>query len=64
VVRAIVTVNAEGKVTNVKIASDPGHGFGALARQCGRRQRFTPGLDAMGKPATLTIVTNIRFRRR
>jgi protein TonB len=50
----VVTVGPDGRPKSVAIQSDPGYGFGALARQCAMRRRYNPGLDRSGQPVTRT----------
>lgn len=50
-VRLVVVVGADGRPTSVNILSDPGYGFGRIARNCAMRKTFTPGLDKNGNPA-------------
>jgi hypothetical protein len=49
-VRMIVTVRPDGSAESVEIVSDPGHGFGAAARECALKQRFLPASDPDGNP--------------
>jgi protein TonB len=44
-----VVVAEDGKVEQAEVVSDPGFGFGAAARDCARRVRFTPARDAQGR---------------
>jgi hypothetical protein len=53
-VRLVVTVGADGSARSVAIQSDPGSGFGALARQCAYRYRYQPGYNSSGQPTTAT----------
>jgi periplasmic protein TonB len=46
VLRALVAEN--GRLERAEILSDPGHGFGAAARDCARRTRFVPAQDDRG----------------
>jgi protein TonB len=63
-VTLVVTVAPDGRAKSVSIVSDPGHGFGRLARQCAMRKRYTPGLDAAGKTVTKTTPPiRVRFTR-
>jgi protein TonB len=45
-----VTVRPDGAVTAVEVMTDPGHGFGRVARECARAYRFPPALDDGGHP--------------
>ncbi|MGE0326833.1 MAG: hypothetical protein AB7K71_22765 [Polyangiaceae bacterium] len=51
-VRLSVTVDPSGKATAVQVISDPGNGFGSLARSCAFRMRYTPALDPSGNAIT------------
>jgi protein TonB len=53
-VRLVVTVGTDGRAKSVVVQSDPGYGFGALARQCALRRRYKVGLDQQGNPVTRT----------
>ena len=62
VLRVVVTAN--GKVENAKVLTDPGHGFGDAAVGCALRTRFSPALDADGKPIRATSpAIRVRFTR-
>jgi periplasmic protein TonB len=59
-----VTVGADGRAKTVTVLSDPGHGFGRLARSCAQRMQYTPGLDKDGNPvAKTTAPFPVRFTR-
>jgi protein TonB len=59
-----VLVAADGRVEKVDLLKDPGFGFGAAARACARRARFTPALDENGRPIkALSSPINVRFVR-
>jgi protein TonB len=45
-----VSVEADGRVTRTELVSDPGLGFGRVAQECARRQRFSAATDAHGRP--------------
>lgn len=45
-----VVVAPDGAVESAELVADPGDGFGAAALACARRTRFTPALDAGGRP--------------
>jgi protein TonB len=62
-VSMMVTVRADGTVQDARIANDPGHGFGRMARQCAFRQRFDPALDRAGKPVLSTLRLGVTFQR-
>lgn len=51
-VRLSVTVDPSGKAKAVQVISDPGNGFGSLARQCAFRMVYAPALAADGSPTT------------
>lgn len=60
----IVTVRPDGTPSNVKVVSDPGHGFGRAARMCALGRRYQPGLNADGEPTTMsTPQISVRFTR-
>ncbi len=64
IVTLAVTVGTNGRAKRVSVLSDPGHGFGRLARSCAMRKRYTPGLDANGKPTVKsTPPIRVRFTR-
>lgn len=50
-VRVVVVVGADGRPTSVNVLSDPGYGFGRIARNCAMRFTYPPGLDKLGNPA-------------
>lgn len=49
-VQLVVVVGTDGRPTSVSILSDPGFGFGRMARSCAMRKTFVPGLDKLGNP--------------
>lgn len=51
-VTLVVTVRPDGSAQSVRVLADPGHGFGAAARQCAMTKRYTPALDISGKPVS------------
>jgi periplasmic protein TonB len=60
----IVTVASDGRPKKADVLSDPGHGFGSLARQCALRRQYTPGLDRAGQAITTTTPPiTVRFVR-
>lgn len=64
VVTIAVTVDASGRAKNVSVLSDPGYGFGALARSCAFRKSYTAGTDKAGNPvAKTTPPIRVRFTR-
>src|SRR5205814_854610 len=62
-VMIVVTVDAEGRATNATVTRDPGYGFGALAKRCALRERWSPPLDKTGQPVTATQNVTINFSR-
>lgn len=59
-----VVVAANGKVEQANLVSDPGYGFGGAAVNCALRTRFTPALDADGKPIRARSPSiRVRFTR-
>ena len=64
VASVIVTVRPDGTVQSVKVAEDPGYGFGRAARICALSRRFSPALDKTGQPTTgVTPPIRVRFTR-
>ena len=60
----VVTVSPDGNPTKVSVLSDPGFGFGRVARQCAMRKTYTAGLDRAGNPVTTTTPPiTVRFIR-
>jgi hypothetical protein len=61
----MVTIGKSGAVSSVQLLAEspPRQGFGAAARTCMSRKRFSPGLTHDGKPAATAIRVNIRFAR-
>jgi hypothetical protein len=53
-VRLVVTVGVDGRARSVAVQTDPGSGFGALARQCAYRYSYQTAHDASGQPRTAT----------
>jgi protein TonB len=60
VVRASLTIDAEGRVVRAVVTSDPGHGFGEAATRLARRYRFKPA-RVDGRPVATEISFTIRF---
>jgi protein TonB len=54
-------VRADGRASDVRIVSDPGHGFGAAARTCALSTHFQPARDRSGN-ATFAWSPAIRVR--
>ena len=61
----LVTIAKSGAVEGAQLLTESpaGQGFGAAARTCMTRKRFTPGLDRAGNPARTAIRVNVRFTR-
>ncbi|HEX4338018.1 MAG TPA: energy transducer TonB [Polyangiaceae bacterium] len=62
-VTLVVTVDSDGHATNASVSQDPGYGFGALAKRCALRERYSPALNRAGEPVTATQTIVINFRR-
>jgi len=62
-VMLVVTVDADGHATSASVTQDPGYGFGALAKRCALRERYSPALNRAGEPVTATQTIIINFRR-
>lgn len=63
-VSLVVTVGADGRARSVSVLSDPGHGFGRMARQCAMSRVYSVGLDKLGQPTTQTTPPiTVRFNR-
>jgi protein TonB len=59
-----VTVGADGTATNAALVStDPGYGFGALAKRCAMRMRYEAARNKEGAAIAQTQVVNINFKR-
>lgn len=59
-----VTVDTNGRAKSVSIMSDPGHGFGRLARSCAMRMTYQVGYDKAGNPVVKTTRPfPVRFTR-
>jgi protein TonB len=59
-----VVVTASGEPESATVLADPGHGFGPAAVSCALRTRFTPALDARGRPTGATSPPiRVRFTR-
>ena len=60
----IVTLNAGGQPTSVRVLSDPGYGFGQAAKRCALGRHYEPALDADGNPVgSTTPPIIVRFKR-
>jgi periplasmic protein TonB len=63
-VQLAVTVGTDGRAKSVSIMSDPGHGFGRLARSCAMRMTYQVGYDKAGSPVVKTTRPfPVRFTR-
>lgn len=58
-----VEVNADGTKGAVRVLSDPGHGFGGLARSCALGKPFESALDRQGHSIASTKAIRIHFSR-
>ena len=57
-----VHVGPQGRVTSSTPQSNPGYDFVAAAQACLQKMRFTPALDAQGRPIADDISVVVRFR--
>ena len=57
-----VTVDASGKLSDVKIASDSG-GFAQEAIRCVKAAQFLPGTDDAGNAITASTVIRVRYEQ-
>ena len=62
-VSLVVTVDADGRATNATVTRDPGYGFGALAKRCALRKKYSPPLNRAGEAVTATQSVTINFTR-
>jgi hypothetical protein len=63
-VQIVVIVKPNGRAESAEIITDPGYGFGPLARSCALEQQFIPALDRDGNPISgTTRPFTIGFRR-
>lgn len=59
-----VTVGTDGRAKSVTVLSDPGHGFGRLAKSCAMRMQYNVGVDKDGNPVVKTTSPfPVRFTR-
>jgi protein TonB len=58
-----VNVKADGAAESVRVTTDPGHGFGRLARSCALAKHFDPAWDRDGHPTATTLSVSIHFSR-
>lgn len=63
VVSLRVEVAADGRVTRVSVANDPGHGFGREAKRCAFGKRWSAGLDRAGAAVSTFALVNVEFER-
>jgi periplasmic protein TonB len=62
-VKLVVTVGTNGRAKSVTVLTDPGFGFGSLARRCAYRKTWEPGLNAAGQPVEQTTPLSVTFVR-
>ena len=63
-VQIVVTVGADGSAQNIKLVTDPGHGFGRAALRCAAMGRkFEPARDRQGRAVLSTLPMIVRFQR-
>jgi len=62
-VRMRLVIGSDGHVLSARVLGDPGHGFGAAAIDCARRSRFSPELDAGGRPVQVEVPFRWHFTR-
>jgi protein TonB len=58
-----VNIKPDGTVESVRVTSDPGHGFGHLAKSCALAKHFEPAWDRDGHPMATTLTVPIHFSR-
>ena len=59
-----VTVGPDGSPRSARVDSDPGNGFGRVARSCAMGKHYEPGRDRSGSPTTTsTPPFVVRFDR-
>jgi len=58
-----VDVRPDGSPGAVKVASDPGNGFGREARRYALTKRYQAGLDHDGAPIPCTFLVKVHFNR-
>jgi outer membrane biosynthesis protein TonB len=58
-----VTLRADGTPERARVLADPGNGFGAQARSCAMRAKYTGALDRDGNPIPTTFRFNVTFSR-
>lgn len=63
-VQIVVTVRPDGSAQQVKVLSDPGHGFGRAARICALSQKYNAAFDRSGQAISgSTAPITVRFTR-
>jgi protein TonB len=63
VVTLRVRVALDGTLEDVRVASDPGSGFGREARRCARDKRWQPARDRAGNAIASESAISVRFSR-
>jgi protein TonB len=58
-----VSVDVSGKMKDVSVLKDPGHGFGAEAVRCARTKTWNAALGHDGEPIEGSLVVNVHFER-
>jgi outer membrane biosynthesis protein TonB len=58
-----IDIKPDGTPAAVRIAKDPGNGFGREARRYALSQTYKPALDHDGNPIASTITTTVHFER-
>ena len=58
-----IRVDARGRLDEIAVVADPGHGFAEAARRCAAGKQFRPGLDRNGAPVSSELVVRVRFTR-
>jgi protein TonB len=58
-----VDVQADGKVSAVRVVTDPGNGFGREARKYALALKIPPALDHDGNPIASSVTTKVHFTR-
>ena len=63
VVELRIRVNAQGRLDQVGVLADPGHGFAQAARRCASGRQFLPALDRNGASVSSELAVRVRFTR-
>lgn len=58
-----IKVDAVGRPTDVLVAGDPGHGFGAAAKACAEKASFEPAKDDAGRAVAGELILRVLFKR-